>query len=246
MPLQIPTSDGPLDAPERVLVVVAHPDDIDFGSAGTIATLTNAGTYVAYCLATSGEAGEDDMTVSSEDLAAMREAEQAAAAELVGVSEIHWLHHPDGRVVADLGLRRDISRVIRIVKPDVVISQNPEPSWDRIYGSHPDHLATATATMAAVYPDSRNPRAHPELLEECHAPHVVTEVWMGSQEPTRYIDITPVFEKKVEALRAHVSQTARMGDRLPELLREWSSQTAEKAGMPEGSLAEGFRVINAS
>lgn len=245
MTLQIPTSGGPFDAPERVLVVVAHPDDIDFGSAGTIATLTNAGSYVAYCLATSGEAGEDDMTVSSEELAAMREAEQTAAAAQVGVSEIHWLHHPDGRVVADLDLRRDISRVIRIVKPDVVISQNPEPNWDRIYGSHPDHLATASATMAAVYPDSRNPRAHPELLEEGHEPHAVSEVWMGSKEPTRYIDITPVFEKKVEALRAHVSQTARMGDRLPELLREWSSATAASAGMPEGSLAEGFRVIDA-
>ena len=196
MPNQIPTSEGPIDTPERVLVVVAHPDDIDFGSAGTIATLTNAGTHVAYCLVTSGEAGEDDMTVSSQELAEMREAEQTAAAAQVGVSEIHWLHHPDGRVVADLDLRRDIARIIRIVKPTVVISQNPQPNWDRIYGSHPDHLAAAAATMAAVYPDSRNPRAHPELLDEGHEPHSVTEVWMGSQEPTRYIDISPVFEKK--------------------------------------------------
>ena len=184
------------------------------------------------------------MTVSAEELAAMREAEQTAAAAQVGVSEIHWLHHPDGRVVADLDLRRDIARVIRIVKPDVVISQNPEPNWDRVYSSHPDHLAAATATMAAVYPDARNPRAHPELLEEGHQPHTVSEVWMGGQSPTRYIDIGPVFEKKVEALRAHVSQTSHMGDRLPELLREWAEGTAQAAGMPQGSVAEGFRVIN--
>ncbi len=238
------TNDGMIDAPDRVLVVVAHPDDIDFGSAGTIAALTAAGTHVAYCLVTSGEAGEDDMTMTVEVLAALREAEQSAAAEAVGVTEIHWLHHPDGRVVADLELRRDISRVIRTVKPDVVISQNPEPDWERIYRSHPDHLATASATMAAVYPDARNPRAHTELLDEGLVPHTVSEVWMGSNEPTRVIDITDVFDKKVAALRAHTSQTARMGDRLPVLLAEWAGGTALAAGMPDGSMAEAFKVIN--
>jgi len=241
---QIPTSDGFIGAPNRVLVVVAHPDDIDFGSAGTIATLTAAGSHVAYCLVTSGEAGEDDMTMSADELAAMREAEQTAAASEVGVSEIHWLHHSDGRVIASLDLRRDISRIIRIVKPDVVISQNPEPNWDRIYGSHPDHLAAASATMAAVYPDARNPRAHPELLEAGHRPHSVGDVWMVSQQPDLFIDITPVFDIKIRALQAHVSQTARMGERLPELLREWSGGVAEKAAMAPGSYAEGFRVIN--
>ena len=91
---QILTSEGLIDAPERVLVVVAHPDDIDFGTAGTVAQLTGAGSYVAYCLVTSGEAGEDDMTVSSEALGAIREAEQTAAADRVGVDMLHWLHHP--------------------------------------------------------------------------------------------------------------------------------------------------------
>lgn len=243
MPGQLLTRDGPVDAPGRVLVVVAHPDDIDFGSAGTIAAMTSAGSHVAYCLVTSGEAGEDDMTMSIEELRARREAEQAAAGAEVGVSEIHWLHHPDGRVVADLALRRDIARVIRIVRPDVVISQNPQPDWERIYRSHPDHLATATATMAAVYPDARNPRAHPELLDEGHAPHTVSQVWMSSGTPNRVIDITDVFDKKVAALRAHVSQTARMGDRLPELLSEWAAATARDAGMPDGALAEAFHVV---
>jgi LmbE family N-acetylglucosaminyl deacetylase len=243
---KIPTRDGLIDAPDRVLVVVAHPDDIDFGSAGSIATMTDAGTHVAYCLVTSGEAGEDDMTMSSQDLAALREAEQTAAGAEVGVSEIHWLHHPDGCVVADLDLRRDIARVIRIVKPDVVISQNPEPDWDRVYRSHPDHLAAAAATMAAVYPDARNPRAHPELLEEGHLPHTAREIWMGGQNPSLVIDIGPVFERKVAALRAHTSQTARMGARLPELLSEWSMETARTAGMSEGSKAEAFRVINSA
>ena len=103
------TTDGPIDIPERVLVVVAHPDDIDFGIAGTIAQLTKAGSYVAYCLVTSGEAGEDDMTVTSEELSAMREAEQTAAAAEVGVTSLHWLRHLDGMVEANLKLRCDIS-----------------------------------------------------------------------------------------------------------------------------------------
>jgi len=240
----IQTSDGLIDAPKRVLVVVAHPDDIDFGVAGTVATMTDAGAYVAYCLVTSGDAGDDDMTVSQAELAALRESEQTAAAAHVGVTELHWLHHPDGQVVADLNLRRDLSRVIRIVKPDLVIAQSAERHWDRIYRSHPDHLATGEATISAVYPDSRNPRAFPELLDEGHAPHTVNEVWVTGLEPNRFIDISDVFDRKCDALRAHVSQTAKMGDRLPTLLREWGEQTAVKAGFDTGRVAEEFRVVN--
>lgn len=245
MPGTIPTAKGPVDAPERLLVVVAHPDDIDFGTAGTMAALTAAGTHVAYCLVTSGDAGDDDMTVSAAELAEVREGEQTAAAKEVGVTEIHWLHHPDGMVVADLNLRRDIARVIRIVRPNVVVSQATEPNWDRIYGAHPDHLATAQATMAAVYPDSRNPRAFPELLEEGHQPHTVEQVWMTGQKPNRYVDITDFFDQKVAALRSHYSQTGRMED-LEGRLREWAGGTAETAGLEAGRLAEGFRVISAT
>lgn len=239
---KIPTSDGPIQAPERLLVVVAHPDDIDFGSAGTMATLAAAGTQIAYCLVTSGDAGDDDMTRTREELAAEREAEQTAAAHEVGVEEIHWLHHADGVVVPDLALRRDIARIIRMVKPNVVVSQSPEPNWDRIYGAHPDHLAVGTATMAAVYPDSRNPRAFPELLADGYEPHTVQQVWMVGQPPTLYIDITANFPKKVAALKRHHSQTARMDD-LEQRLTEWNAGTAADAGMPEGTFAEGFRVV---
>lgn len=178
MPGTIPTATGDVEAPGRVLVVVAHPDDVDFGTAGTMAALVNAGSHVAYCLVTSGEAGDDDLTQSPNDLSALRQDEQHAAAAAVGVEELHWLGHPDGRVMNSLELRRDLSRVMRIVRPDVVVTQPTTANWDRIYGSHPDHLATAWATMAAVYPDSRNPRAHPELLEEGHEPHTVSQVWM--------------------------------------------------------------------
>lgn len=243
---QLLTAKGPLDAPDRVLVVVAHPDDIDFGTAGTVAALTDAGSTVAYCLVTSGEAGGDDMSVAESDLAATREAEQTAAAAAVGVDNLHWLHHPDGRVVASLDLRKDISRIIRIERPNVVITQSPERNWDRIYGSHPDHLAAAEATIAAVYPDSRNPRAHPQLLNEGHKPHTVDKMWVMGPESNLTVDITDVFHRKIDALRAHTSQTEWMGDRLPKMLTEWARERGERGGLTDGRLGESFRIVNAS
>ncbi len=243
---QLLTANGPLDAPERVLVVVAHPDDIDFGSAGTVAALSDAGATVAYCLVTSGDAGDDDLTVSQAELAALREGEQTAAAAEVGVDTLHWLHHPDGRVVNTLDLRRDISRIIRIERPTVVITQSPERNWDRIYGSHPDHLATAEATIAAVYPDSRNPRAHPELLDEGHEPHTVDKIWVTGLKPNLTIDITEVFDRKIAALKAHQSQTGWMGERLPSMLTDWARERGERGGLTDGRLGESFRIVNTS
>ena len=243
----IPTATGDITAPERVLVVVAHPDDVDFGTAGTMAALVSAGSNVSYCLVTSGDAGDDDLTRTSEDLAALRQSEQKAAALAVGVEDLHWLNYPDGRVENSLALRRDISRVIRLVRPDVVVTQPTSVNWDRIYGAHPDHLATAWATMAAVYPDARNPRSHPELLAEGHEPHTVSEVWMmwmaAAEGTMMHVDITATFDKKVEALRCHSSQTDRI-ENLEELLLEWAAGVAANAPMEPGCLAEGFRVIN--
>lgn len=251
------TKDGPIDLPERVLVVVAHPDDIDFGIAGTVAQLTAAGSHVAYCLVTSGEAGEDDMTVSSVELAATREAEQTAAAAEVGVTSVHWLRHPDGMVDANFKLRCDISRVIRIEKPDVVITQSPERDYDRVYGSHPDHIETAEATLRAVYPDARNPRAFTaELLDEGYAPHTVKNVWVGQIEPTLFVDITDCFDQKMRALRQHVSQVAKRDadSDMEGMMREWGERVAAvavKSGVDHfdaeknpGGLCEGYRILD--
>lgn len=243
----IDTAAGPKEAPARVLVVVAHPDDIDFGTAGTVAQLTKAGSHVAYCLVTSGEAGEDDMSVPTAELAAMREAEQTSAASEVGVTDLHWLHHPDGLVQNGPELRRDISRIIRIEKPDVVITQNPQRNFDSTYGSHPDHMETGEATIRAVYPDARNPRAFTaELLDQGYEPHAVTEVWIHSTEPDLFVDITDVFDMKLRALRSHASQVAKRDAEfdLEKLLGEWGGGLAAKAEMPEGRIAEAFRVLN--
>ena len=247
------TADGPIDVPEHVLVVVAHPDDIDFGVAGTVAQLTAAGSHVAYCLVTSGEAGEDDMTVSAEELMAMREAEQTAAAKVVGVDTLHFLRHADGMVEANLDLRRDISRIIRIEKPDVVITQSPERNYESVYGSHPDHTETAEATLRAVYPDSRNPRSFTaELLDEGYEPHTVRHVWIAHVDQTMFVDITDTFDVKLEALRSHQSQVAKRDEEfdLSKLMREWGERIAASAvkkgidHFADGRLAEGYRLLN--
>ncbi|MDE3044549.1 MAG: PIG-L family deacetylase [Acidobacteriota bacterium] len=226
----------------RALVVVAHPDDVDFGSAGTIATLTASGVEVSYCLVTSGDAGGDGSTSTNEERAAEREREQTLAAKEVGVTDLTFLRWPDGRVEVTLELRRAIAGVIRRVKPDLVITQSPERNYERIFASHPDHLAAGEATLRAVYPDARNPHAFPELLREGLEPHTVGLVWLAGAAPTMVVDITDHFDRKVAALRQHVSQ---VGERegLEEMIRTWTRTTAKMAGLKKGRLAEGFRVV---
>ena len=228
---------------ERVLVIMAHPDDVDFGAAGTVAALTNAGSDVAYCIVTSGEAGSDHLTIDADELRALREEEQAAAAKEVGVSELHWLRHPDGAVEVTLELRRDITAVIRRTRPDVIITQSPERMLERIFASHPDHMAAGEATLRAVYPDARNPRSYPELLAEGLDPHTVTQVWMSAhKEADLRIDVTDTFDRKIAALRAHASQTGHRDD-LEEMIRGWLTMNAEAAGLESGRLAEAFRIV---
>ncbi len=230
---------------ERVLVVVAHPDDIDFGTAGSVATWTDAGIEVSYCLVTSGEAGGDDRSLPRPDMAALREEEQTNAAKQVGVTDLYFLHHPDGRVEYTLDLRRDISRVIRQVRPQRVVSMSPERNFDRVYASHPDHLAAGQATMAAVYPDSRNPFAHPELLDEGLEPWTVPQLWVQLRgDANVFVDTTDVFDRKLAALSSHVSQISDPAW-VETLLREWGEANAKAAGLAEGRLAELFYAVDA-
>lgn len=230
---------------ERLLVVMAHPDDVDFGSAGTMGCLTDQGVEITYCLVTDGDAGGSDRSISRPEMAALRRKEQTEAAAAVGVDRLVFLGYPDGRVEPTLELRRDISRVIREVRPKVVVSQSPERNLDRIFASHPDHLAAGEAAMSAVYPDSRNPFAFPELLEGGLEPWTVEELWLsGHPKPTDVIDVTDQFDRKMDALLCHRSQHPDP-DGLPGRIRQWMTITAEFGGLPEGRLAEGFRVVRA-
>lgn len=229
----------------RVLVVAAHPDDVDFGASATVASWTKAGVQVAYCLCTSGDAGGYDDT-PREQMRLLREAEQRAAAAAVGVSDVTFLGYPDGRVTASLELRRDISRQIRLFRPDRVLTHSPEMLWQRIVASHPDHRAVGEATVAAVYPDARNAFAHPELQAEGLAAWTVPELWLMAaplERINQFVDVTDTFESKLAALRAHESQTGHM-DGLEDMLRDWMGAVATNAGLPAGRLAEAFQVVD--
>ncbi len=228
----------PLD---RALVIFSHPDDAEFSAASTIALLTAKGTRVDYVVTTDGGKGTEDPAVTSEQLVATREAEQRAAADVLGVSEIVHLGYPDGYLTASLELRRDIVRQIRRFRPDLVIAQNPVRRQDgNPFIGHPDHLATGEATLAAVYPAARDRLNFPELLDEGLEPWKVRQVLVtGVEQPNLFLDISPTFEIGLEALFCHVSQ---IGDRaeVEAGARERAEERGQLAGIP---LASAFLSI---
>jgi LmbE family N-acetylglucosaminyl deacetylase len=227
----------------RALVVVAHPDDVDFGAAGTIASFTDAGLQVTYCLITDGDAGGFDDAVDRTAIPAIRQSEQRSAAEAVGVTDLIFLGYPDGRLTVTHELRRDIARVVRQVRPDRLLASAPERNYRRIGASHPDHLAAGEAALCAVYPDAQNAYAHPELLAvEGLAPWKVREVWqLASPHPNHYVDITDVAERKIAALKCHASQTTDMD--VAEFVRTAFAAQARLAGFADGRLAEAFHIF---
>jgi LmbE family N-acetylglucosaminyl deacetylase len=229
---------------ERVLVVTAHPDDVDFGLAGTVAHWTDAGIEVSYCIATDGDAGGFDPDVPRSDIGAIRRREQTEAAHVVGVTDLCFLGYPDGLLVPSLELRRDISRVIRKVRPQRVVMQSPVRNFQRLFASHPDHLAAGEATICAVYPDARNPFTFTQLINEGYEPWSVPEVWVtATDQPTHYVDTTDQFERKIAALLCHESQhqdPAGMRQRV----RGWNEGLGAAAGFGPGRTAEAFLVID--
>ena len=229
---------------ERALCVLAHPDDVDFGSAGTVALWTAAGTEVTYCIVTDGDAGGFDET-PRDRMGPLRRDEQRAAAAEVGVTDVRFLGYPDGRLELSLDLRRDISRVIRQVRPQRVLTSSPERWWDRIGASHPDHMTVGESTLRAVYPDARNPFAFPELLaDEGLEAWTVSEVWLGaSPRADHAVDVTDMVTRKFTALKSHASQVSHNPD-LEKFVTGWMTMTAQRFGLPEGRLAEAFHVVH--
>ena len=239
-----PAPNEPAAHVERALCVLAHPDDVDFGSAGTVATWTAAGTEVTYCIVTDGDAGGFDET-PRDQMGPLRRDEQRAAAAAVGVTDVRFLGYPDGRLELTLELRRDISRVIRQVRPQRVLTSSPERRWDRIGASHPDHMTVGESTLRAVYPDARNPFAFPELLaEEGLEAWTVSEVWLGASPLSDHaVDVTDVVDRKIAALRCHRTQVSHMPD-LDGFLKGWMRDVAGRFGLPEGRFAEAFQVVH--
>ncbi|MFB6726114.1 PIG-L deacetylase family protein [Kribbella sp. NPDC056345] len=225
---------------ERVLAVVAHPDDIDFAAAGTVAAWTKAGIEVHYCIVTDGQEGGFEPDRDRSEIPAVRRAEQTAAAGHAGVQGLHFLGYSDGAVEATAGLVRDIVRVIRQVRPQRLVTSSPERNWQSLQVSHPDHLATGEAALRAFYPAAGNPYAFPDLTED---PWDLNELWLVEHpEINHYVDITDTIDQKIAALLSHTSQH-RDPDSQAAHMRELSQHRATLAGLPKTSYAEPFTVI---
>ncbi|MGO4803593.1 PIG-L deacetylase family protein [Arthrobacter sp. 2MCAF15] len=229
---------------ERVLCFTAHPDDIDFGAAGTVAAWTAAGVQVSYCIMTDGDAGGFDPG-QREEIVRLRIAEQERAAALVGVTDIHYLHQRDGYLEPSHEVMREVVRLIRELKPDVVVSMHPERNWNRIQKSHPDHLAVGEAVTRAVYPALENPFAYPELAEAGLEAYKLPWLWLfaGPEErENHFVDVTEHVDSKLAAIHIHVSQHPDV-DAMERTVRGLMLGTGARAGLPAGRSAEAFHVV---
>lgn len=229
---------------ERVLVVMAHPDDPEFSCGGTIARWVREGKYVGYLILTSGDKGSDDPDMTPERLRKIREAEQRAAAAILGVQEVHFLRYPDGALFPTQELRRDIVYHIRRFRPDIVVCQDPTAYYfGDYYINHPDHRAAGEATLAAVFPLARDRLNFPEHEAMGLKPHKVRQVYITTTpNPTTWVDITDVLELKLQAILQHKSQIKD-----PEaLIERWRERLRFEDEEGRVRYREGFRVVNLS
>ena len=218
------------------MVIVAHPDDADFGPAGTIAAWVDAGTVAHLVCCTSGEAGGEDPHMDPLELAKRREAEQREAARIVGYEDVTFLHQPDGALANDLALREQLVRVLRTFRPDAVLTVDPRvlvSRWGHV--QHTDHRAAGIAALDAVYPACQNPMAFPHLMiDEGLAPHSVTSLYLfWTDDPNAWVDTTATIDRKIDALRAHASQI-KDPDGLGKEIREWAASQGERIGTAAG------------
>jgi LmbE family N-acetylglucosaminyl deacetylase len=226
--------------PESAMAIVAHPDDIEFSCAGTLARWVNDGARISYVICTSGDVGFDEPNMTKEKAAQIREAEQLAAADIVGASEVIFLHEPDGLLQPTIELRKKLVREIRRFQPEVVMCGDPTIVWaGNDYINHPDHRAAATAALDATFPAAGQPQLFEELAQEGLLAHKPRKVYVTSWRGADYfVDIEETIEIKIDALRAHKSQ---MKDWDPEeFIRKWAAESGEGKEM---TYAEGFRVV---
>lgn len=228
------------DEIQRVAVIFAHPDDAEFGSAGTSAKLVSQGKQVFYVVVTDGSKGSSDPTIESAELVALRQKEQRDAAAIIGVSDVAFLGFEDGMLEPSIPVKKAVVAAIRQFKPDVVICPSPERNLEmNVRVQHPDHLAVGEAALAAIYPLARDRMSFPELLSQNLEPHVVAEAWItGTTSPDFFVDISDHLGTKIRALKAHVSQ---VGTREVET---WMPERAKQVGAEHGmQYAEGFKRV---
>lgn len=237
--------------PRTALVVVAHPDDAEFGCGGTIAAWAAEGWEITLVICTDGSGGGPDDAIdvgpaARRQISEIRKAEQRAAAQILGLKEVIFLDYPDGMLQPTLELRRDIVRQIRRIRAQRVICQSPDRVWVPQYSIprfHPDHLAAANATLAAVYPAAQNGWDFPELLAEGYPPSKVREIYIsGAPVLNCAVDISATIEQKLAALRCHVSQLGADQTEIAAMVRRWAAERGQEFGL---ALAEVFhRVVN--
>ncbi len=231
--------------PQKILVILAHPDDPEFFCGGTLARWAQAGHKISYCLLTCGDKGYNDTTkpsdISSDALCALRHREQQSAAEVIGVQAVQFLDHPDGYLVPDLDLRRELVRVIRQQKPDVLVTCDPQDLFATYGINHPDHRAAGQASLDAVFPAAGNAAYFPELITEGYLPHMPREVWCShTNQPSVTIDVTETWPVKFQALLQHRSQ---IGD-VDKFTARMKSRHTEDSSDERPRYEERFRVIN--
>ena len=222
-----------------ILCVSAHPDDNEFTIGGSVAKWTREGREVAFCLVTTGGAGVNEHTPSNEGLIPVREKETRAAAKILGVQELMLLGYTDGTLEPTLGMRRDLTRVIRRFRPDVVVCGDPTARYyGNEYLNHPDHRAVADATLDAVFPSAETSAIFPELLAEGLRPHKVKQVFIGGAlDPDVFVDIGATLRAKCRALKAHRSQIGK-GEWVDQLLESWALRDGKRGGLRH---AEAFK-----
>jgi len=223
------------------MVIVAHPDDADFGPAATASRWIDAGSVGWLVCCTSGDQGGEDAAMDPLELAAVREREQRDAGRVVGYAGVSFLHQPDGALANDLALRELLVREIRTFRPDAVLATDPEVLFHGDgFVNHTDHRAAGMAAVDAVYPAARNPMAFPWLVREGLDKHVVRRLYLfWSNSPTAWVDVGDTIGRKIDALRAHASQI-REPERLEARIRDWAREEGERIG---SVAAEAFRVI---
>lgn len=233
--------DDKLPTPDRVLVVAAHPDDIEFGAAGTVARWVAEGAVVRYLVVTRGDKGSDDPRADIEALAHLRETEQRAAAAELGVDGVDFLDEPDGQVEPSLALRERITYAIRAFRPEIVMTHDPTVLFvNNEWVNHPDHRAVGQVTVDAVFPTARDPLNFRRHLDDGLHPWKVAELYLWStNEANQLVDIGATIERKVAALAHHASQFRHVDD-----VTRWVRRRSEELGERAGYLAaEGFRRV---
>jgi LmbE family N-acetylglucosaminyl deacetylase len=231
------------DSPQNILVILAHPDDPEFFCGATLARWARAGHHITYQLLTCGDKGFNEYTPSDmipDALCAIRHEEQIAAAQVIGVEAVHFMECPDGYLVPDLNLRRDIVRTIRKFKPDILVTCDPQTLFAAYGINHPDHRAAGQAAMDAVFPAAGSPVFFPELLIEGHLPHMPREVWCSlTMQPNVVMDITDMWSIKLEALLHHKTQ---IGD-IEQFIERMKTRHTEDSSDENPRYEERFRVV---